>query len=148
MLLAPRLLETLYQRLIRDAELQAADVPGGIWKDVIPQEGMGDGGARLPAVVLTFIVGFPNAQQAQLTDLTFEARAEAEGTDIEDVREAMDRVDVLLRTAESREAGWKFSGGRKTQEIMRTSLEGGLLYAALGGQYTYTVSEAPIVSQL
>jgi hypothetical protein len=60
MLMAPRLIEALVQTL--EAEPLLADeraVPGGIWRDVIPQDV-----GRLPAIVVAFVVGLPNANSA------------------------------------------------------------------------------------
>jgi hypothetical protein len=146
MLMAPRLIEALVQTL--EAEPLLADeraVPGGIWRDVIPQDV-----GRLPAIVVAFVVGLPNANNATLFDLTIEARGETQGTSVQPLREAMDVVDVLLRRATSPAGGFdgiKFGAGRKTQEIERTTVEAGQLFAHLGGQYTYTCSEPPLSAQ-
>jgi hypothetical protein len=146
MLMAPRLIDALVQTL--EAEPLLADeraVPGGIWRDVIPQD-LG----RLPAIVVAFVVGLPNANNATLFDLTIEARGETQGTSVQPLREAMDLVDVLLRRATSPEGGFdsiKFGAARKTQEIERTTVEAGQLFAHLGGQYTYTCSEPPLSAQ-
>jgi hypothetical protein len=146
MLMAPRLIEALVQTL--EAEPLLADeraVPGGIWRDVIPQDV-----GRLPAIVVAFVVGLPNANNATLFDLTIEARGEIAGTSVQPLREAMDAVDVLLRRATSPQGGFdgiKFGAGRKTQELERTTVEAGQLFAHLGGQYTYTCSEPPLSAQ-
>jgi Ni,Fe-hydrogenase III large subunit len=143
MLMAPRLIEALVQTL--EAEPLLADeraVPGGIWRDVIPQDM-----ARLPAIVVAFVVGLPNANNATLFDLTIEARGETQGTSVQPLREAMDAVDVLLRRASGAHDGIKFGAARKTQEIERTTVEAGQLFAHLGGQYTYTCSEPPLSAQ-
>jgi hypothetical protein len=146
MLMAPRLIEALVQTL--EAEPLLADeraVPGGIWRDVIPQDV-----GRLPAIVVAFVVGLPNANSATLFDLTIEARGETQGTSVQPLREAMDAVDELLRLAKSPEKGFqgiKFGAARKTQEIERTTVEAGQLFAHLGGQYTYTCSEPPLSAQ-
>jgi hypothetical protein len=146
MLMAPRLIEALVQTL--EAEPLLADeraVPGGIWRDVIPQD-MG----RLPAIVVAFVVGLPNANNATLFDLTIEARGEIAGTSVQALREAMDLVDVLLRRATSPEGGFdgiKFGAARKSQEIERTTVEAGQLFAHLGLQVVYTVSEMRLEDQ-
>jgi hypothetical protein len=146
MLMAPRLIEALVQTL--EAEPLLADaraVPGGIWRDVIPQDV-----GRLPAIVVAFVVGLPNAFNANLFDLTIEARGETQGTSVQALREPMDLVDVLLRRATSPASGFdgiKFGAARKTQEIERTTVEAGQLFAHLGGQYTYTCSEPPLNKQ-
>jgi hypothetical protein len=146
MLMAPRLIEALVQQL--EAEPLLADeraVPGGIWRDVIPQDV-----GRLPAIVVAFVVGLPNPNNATLFDLTIEARGETQGTSVQPLREAMDAVDELLRLAKSPAGGFdgiKFGAARKTQEIERTTVEAGQLFAHLGGQYTYTCSEPPLSAQ-
>jgi Ni,Fe-hydrogenase III large subunit len=143
MLMAPRLIEALVQAL--EAEPLLADeraVPGGIWRDVIPQDV-----GRLPAIVVAFVVGLPSANNATLFDLTIEARGETSGTSVQPLREAMDAVDVLLRRASGAHDDIKFGAGRKTQEIERTTVEAGQLFAHLGGQYTYTCSEPPLSEQ-
>jgi hypothetical protein len=143
MLMAPRLIEALVQTL--EAEPLLSDeraVPGGIWRDVIPQDV-----GRLPAIVVAFVVGLPNANNATLFDLTIEARGETQGTSVQALREAMDLADVLLRLASGAHDGIKFGAGRKTQEIERTTVEAGQLFAHLGGQYTYTCSEPPLSAQ-
>jgi hypothetical protein len=143
MLMAPRLIEALVQTL--EAEPLLSDeraVPGGIWRDVIPQDV-----GRLPAIVVAFVVGLPNANNATLFDLTIEARGETQGTSVQALREAMDLADVLLRLASGAHDGIKFGAGRKTQEIERTTVEAGQLFAHLGGQYTYTCSEPPLNAQ-
>jgi hypothetical protein len=148
MLMAPRLIEALVQQL--EGEPLLADeraVPGGIWRDVIPQEPPDDNRPRLPAIVVAFVVGLPNANNASLFDLTIEARGETPGTSVQPLRESMDAVDVLLRRASGAHDGIKFGAGRKTQEIERTTVEAGQLFAHLGGQYTYTCSEPPLSAQ-
>jgi hypothetical protein len=151
MLMAPRLIEALVQTL--EAEPLLSDkraVPGGIWRDVIPEEPPDDNRPRLPAIVVAFVVGLPSATNATLFDLTIEARGETPGTSVQPLREAMDAVDVLLRRAASPDSGFqriKFGAGRKTQEIERTTVEAGQLFAHLGGQYTYTCSEPPLSAQ-
>jgi hypothetical protein len=151
MLMAPRLIEALVQTL--ESEPLLADeraVPGGIWRDLIPEEQPDDNRPRLPAIVVAFVVGLPNANNANLFDLTIEARGETQGTSVQPLRAAMDLVDVLLRRATSPEGGFdgiKFGAARKTQEIERTTVEAGQLFAHLGGQYTYTCSEPPLNAQ-
>jgi hypothetical protein len=143
MLMTPRLIEALVQTL--EAEPLLADeraVPGGIWRDVIPQDV-----GRLPAIVVAFVVGLPNANNATLFDLTIEARGETQGTSVQALREPMDLVDVLLQRASGAHDGIKFGAARKTQEIERSTVEAGQLFAHLGGQYTYTCSEPPLNSQ-
>jgi hypothetical protein len=151
MLMAPRLIEALAQELEHEPLLaDGRAIPGGIWRDVIPQ----DERLRtpLPAIVFAFIAGLPNAGDPQAFDLTVEARGEIEGTSVQDIREAMDHADVCLRRAERNAPGvhvdgMKFSAGKKTAEILRTTVEVGRLYAHLGGQYTYTCREPALREQ-
>jgi hypothetical protein len=146
MLMAPRLIEALVQTL--EGEPLLADeraVPGGIWRDVIPAGRGAPAGHRRG-----LRGGLAQRQQRHLFDLTIEARGETQGTSVQALREAMDAVDVLLRRATSPEGGFdgiKFGAGRKTQEIERTTVEAGQLFAHLGGQYTYTCSEPPLSAQ-
>lgn len=151
MLMAPRLIEALVRELEREPLLtDGSTVPGGVWRDVIPQD---IDLRRGPAIVLAFVLGLPNATQPQMLDLTIEARGEIAGTSVQPLREAMDRVDVILRRAATLPGqdfdGLKYGNAHKTQEIERTTLEANsqLLFAHLGGQYTYTCSEPPLDSQ-
>lgn len=151
MLMAPRLIEALVAELEREPLLaDGRTVPGGIWRDVIPQTVDLRFG---PAIVLALVIGVPNVDQPRLLDLTIEARGEIAGTSVQPLRDAMDRVDVVLRRAQTEQGedfdGMKFGAGRKTAEIERTTLEANsqLLFAHLGGQYTYTCSEPALDSQ-
>ncbi len=147
MLMAPRLIEALVQQLEAVEQEFPQALPGGIWRDAIPQD------VRvLPAIVVAFVVGIPNPTQSQFFDLTIEARGEIEGTSVQALREPMDRVDVLLRKAKSPQGGFQsisFGGARKVAEVVRTTTEANsqLLFAHLGLQVTYTCAEPALDTQ-
>jgi hypothetical protein len=153
MLMAPRLIKALVQTLEEEPLLtDGRAVPGGIWRDYIPQDV-----GRLPGIVISHVLAIPSTSQPGAFDITIEARAENNEASIEPMEEAMDRAEVLLRRASAPPGGFQGINFRakpidaanlgKSQEILRTSIEVGRTFGHLGVQVTYIVTEPPLSAQ-
>ena len=150
MLIVPRLTEAVIALLADDPFLvDESTVPGGIWRDLVPQE------ARVyPAIVVTYVLDAQNPQNALYTDVQLEVRGEFDGWDLDSLRDPMDRADALLRTAAQYPVvgngewdGIRFANGVRVQHVQRTTAEagGGVLFGHLGAVYQFTCSEPPVV---
>ena len=148
MLIVPRLTEAVLATLDADPLLtDLAIVPGGRWRDLLPQEQR-----YYPALVVTYVVDTANLDAPQFTDVSLEVRGEIDGYDLDALRDPLDRADELLRTITRRPPsfgawdGIKFSNARRVQHVQRTTTEagGGVLFGHLGGVYQFTCSEPPV----
>jgi hypothetical protein len=146
MLMAPRLIEALVQTL--EAEPLLADeraVPGGIWRDVIPQ----DVGACQPSSWPSWWA-CPTPTTPRCSTSPSRRAGKRRAPACSRCARRWTRWTCCCGGPRRRQGGFdgiKFGAGRKTQEIERTTVEAGQLFAHLGGQYTYTCSEPPLSAQ-
>lgn len=150
MLVTPRVLREVYDRLVADP-LLADLLPGGVWIDAVAEPER-----AYPALVVTALSTAPNPQSDVYWDVLLELAVSGEGTDTDVLLPIVDRADVVLRRI-----GLDLSGQplrvevdgvtlgnvRKIAEVVRTAPEQGVFFGTAGAQYVIRCGEPQLGEQ-